>query len=470
MEGDRNLKGALLSLSILLLGTLQGQLPASSISGRVRGLGGISSVAANGAVTIGLNQIVIGGFGYRDGRKVFVPSTTIQVDSSGNYYIPNVKPGEYYVRAESLPLRGIATYYPGTLEAASATKFVVEAGQEIVGIDFDMVNPPMFKISGNVRNIPAATAALPNAILGITFASADPRSPDPLAGPLLQNTRAGANGEFEVSLPAGEWDLFPVIPVRAPGAAATPLVAGTPMYATGRARVRLADRNVESVVINVGSSDIKGRIVVAGGSLEQLALAVPLRINLLPRDNYPSPLISHVQTAQSVSTSGEFTFAAVPPGRYVVRILPIPSDVYLADMRVGSNSIYDDGVITVGTEPLDPVELTLRRGGGQVRVSVTGRDAAGAVGGSLRRIVLVPVEHRDNALLYRVTYVGSSNSESVSDVAPGRYKVFAFQELPPGGAEQNADFMAKYEDFGVTINVAAGQTVDVQVPWIPPGK
>jgi uncharacterized protein (DUF2141 family) len=69
-----------------------------------------------------------------------------------------------------------------------------------------------------------------------------------------------------------------------------------------------------------------------------------------------------------------------------------------------------------------------------------------------------------------VILVDDRGFATVENVAPGDYKVFAFQDLPPGGAEQNPDFMAKYEGFGVTIDVAAGQTVDVQVPWIPSGK
>jgi hypothetical protein len=460
------LKGAFLSLSILLLGTQQGPLPDASISGRVRQPG----VAAG--VTAPISLIVIGTLTYRDGRRVFVQSNSAQVDTLGDYRLQGVKPGEYYVRIDSALSSGFATYYPGTFEVDAATKISVEPGQEIVGIDFDATSRPTFKISGTIKNVPAVatTNGMPNSILGMTYVTTDRRSPDPSAGPLLQIARGGPNGEFEISLPPGEWDIFPVIPLRQ----ASPPPASTPplpvMYATGRARVRVTDRNVENVVIAVGSVDIKGRIVVAGGSLEQLALAVPLRITLLPRDNYPSPLVSHVRAAQSVKTSGEFTFAAVPPGRYVVQILPIPSGVYLADMRIGSNSIYDDGVITVGTEPLDPVELILRRGGGQVRVTVTGRDAAGVVGGSLRRIALVPLgARRENGLLYK-TVSPDSVSTLLSGVAPGRYKVFAFQELPPGGSEQNDDFMAKYEDLGVTIDVAAGQTIDVQVPWIPSGK
>jgi hypothetical protein len=461
------LKSALLLLSTLMLVTLQAQTtPNASLSGRVKGPGGGGAV--NGSVS---GLVAIGTLGYRDGRRFFQPNGSTQADALGNYIFASVGPGEYYVRAESLPNRGIPTYYPGTADIDAATKISVGPGQEIVGIDFDASNPPTFRISGIVRGIPASTAApgLPNAILGITFASTDSRSPDPSAGPLLQSTRGGASGEFEVSLPAGEWDLFPVVPIRTAGAP-TPGASGVPIYATGRARVRLVDRNVENIVITVWSADIKGRIVIPGSPQGEFVPPVPIRVILAPEGNYPSPLVAHLRTSQSVGTAGEFVFAAVPPGRYVFQVLPIPSDHYLADMRVGSKSIYDDGVITVATEPVDPVEIVLRRGGGNVRVTVRAQDSAASVGGSLRRIVVMPVEaRRENALLYRTVFPDSFPFV-VSALAPGRYQVFAFQELPPGGAEQNAEFMAKYENLGVTIDVVEGQTVNVQVPWIPAAK
>jgi len=228
----------------------------------------------------------------------------------------------------------------------------------------------------------------------------------------------------------------------------------------------LKDRNIENVVIRVGASDINGRIVAPGFLSDDLARR-GMRITLVPRDNYPSPLLSHLRTAQTVGGSGEFTFAAVPPGDYRFQIAPMPPEFYVAEMTVGSKSIYKDGVISVGTEPLDRVELVLSRGGGQLRVTINGTDSADAIGRPLSRLVLIPDDsRRENGLLYK-TVLADFPFLVVPGVAPGRYKVFAFQELPAGNAEQDAEFMRRYQEFGVTINVAEGQTVDVQVPWIP---
>jgi hypothetical protein len=40
-------------------------------------------------------------------------------------------------------------------------------------------------------------------------------------------------------------------------------------------------------------------------------------------------------------------------------------------------------------------------------------------------------------------------------VAPGSYKIFAWEQIP-NGAEQDSDFMREYDLLGTSINVTAG--------------
>jgi hypothetical protein len=70
-------------------------------------------------------------------------------------------------------------------------------------------------------------------------------------------------------------------------------------------------------------------------------------------------------------------------------------------------------------------------------------------------------------MLYKSAAVGSVPTFTFSNVPPGEYKVFAFETRPPGGAEQNAEFMEPYQDRGVLVNVIDGETATVDVRWIP---
>ena len=54
----------------------------------------------------------------------------------------------------------------------------------------------------------------------------------------------------------------------------------------------------------------------------------------------------------------------------------------------------------------------------------------------------------------------------VTGAPPGDYKVFAMANLPAGGPERNASFIARYEEFGVPVTVVEGQTIEIDVDFI----
>jgi hypothetical protein len=435
----------------------------ASVSGRV--------VDASGA-PIPTARVLIGTIGYREGRGVFIQSGNAQPDGMGNYSIQNVGEGEYYVRLEASPLRGAGAYYPGTVNIGLATSIPVQAGHQVVGIDFAMPTTQQFKVSGKVLNFPALPAGSTTS-LSLSFTSADPDEIDSMAAPLLPNLRRGVNDAFEITLPPGLWDVFPVINLRVPQgvpnvppAVTSPAQAAlvVPTYATGRTRVRVTDRDVENVSLAVGSADVKGRVVYDGANP---IVAVPSRITLQPLENTPPALLNHLRTAQQLDASGNFSFLSVPPGLYAFQMIPLPSGFYVAEMRVGTRSILGDGVLSVGTDPLDPIEITLRRDGGRVEVAgpASGTPVAPLATGP--RMVLAPAKGY-NPLLYRITPERRNVPFVFNDITPGDYKVFAFLNLPQGGAEQNAAFMAKYEALGVPVHVEAGQNIKIdEVKWIP---
>lgn len=68
---------------------------------------------------------------------------------------------------------------------------------------------------------------------------------------------------------------------------------------------------------------------------------------------------------------------------------------------------------------------------------------------------------------------GSSDSEgnfSLSGIAPGSYKLFAWQETVWIGARRNPAFIASYEEHGRPVTVAGASTVTAELTAIPAGK
>jgi hypothetical protein len=78
---------------------------------------------------------------------------------------------------------------------------------------------------------------------------------------LMTNTSPNASqGEFELMLPAGAWDIFPVVPTLTQPAQMPS--SGTAVYSSGRAPVTISDRNVEGLSISLTSADITGRVAI----------------------------------------------------------------------------------------------------------------------------------------------------------------------------------------------------------------
>jgi hypothetical protein len=125
---------------------------------------------------------------------------------------------------------------------------------------------------------------------------------------------------------------------------------------------------------------------------------------------------------------------------------------------MGARSLYDTAALHITEEPLEPIEILMKPGGG----SITGR-VRGAENFPEVRVVLVPAERlRKNALLYKTaTLTPERRSFNFANVAPGEYKMFAFSSLPPGAAEQDPQFIAEQEQEGTPITVADGSTLEV---------
>lgn len=387
-------------------------------------------------------RVEAGVYGYLDGHRSLTERSNVLASSNGDYLLSQLPPGEYVIR-EIDTRRGVSTYYPGTYDVGSAVKIGIQGSEEIVGIDFDLPKTPTFKVSGKVLDAP-------HRISGMTFVPRDVDNPDSAIS-VLVNGSIGANGEFEINgLPPGSWDIFPVIPLTSTAAS----TFNTQQYVTGRARVDIVDHDIRDVTITVKSSDVNGRVLWPGAPPTQAAL----RIRLMPRENIPSELTTHVHSTQNLNPDGAFSFLSVPPGKYSLEVLGIPAPYYISDIRMGTRSIYNDGVIEisdVGTDRIDPIEVQLSKGAGSVQVDLAPINA---------RATLVPSgSRRQNPMFYQVR----TASALFTTVPPGEYKLFVWRNLPVGGAEQNAQFLAPYEDQGVPVTVVAGQRTTVRAPIIP---
>jgi hypothetical protein len=138
-------------------------------------------------------------------------------------------------------------------------------------------------------------------------------------------------------------------------------------------------------------------------------------------------------------------------------------DAYLSDIRQGDRSIYETGTVVIGSSVPDPVELILARPAASIEGTVlnpSGKPASGAA------VILIPNgDRRQNLLLYKRGTSSESGKVTLGALAPGAYKLFAWESIP-NGAELNAEFMRECEDRGVPVTIEAGAQLKVQLSLI----
>jgi hypothetical protein len=263
---------------------------------------------------------------------------------------------------------------------------------------------------------------------------------------------AGGTFELENILP-GQYELFARVPENAGGGSG---------YTFGRTDVDvIRGRDTANIVINVHPSvSVTGTVTVDSRPGGQ----VPVRLSLHVDGSAGKIPIYQGIASRAVTSNpetGTFIFPAITAGRFRIAAQGLPGNLYLADVR-NTISVFDSG-FDVGGEPPQPLEVMLRSGA--ALVSGTVKDATGRPMPKAA-VVLVPMgERRQNRALFHETAADETGSFTIRSIAPGSYKLFSWQSLPPG-AFLNPAFLSRYETRGIAVNVVQQSALTVAVNGI----
>jgi hypothetical protein len=409
-------------------------IPGGTISGSVRDDDGRPLPS----VSVAALRIV-----YTSGRKNLQPAKTIPSDDRGEFRLSSIPPGEYYVRAN-------VTYFPGVAEAELATQIAVRGGEE-VSASLRIAPSKTFRISGTVVNVIPELASEPAYFV---LARRGAKIDDLSAPRIFPNLGRGrGQGYFEITgARPGLYDLMPV--ASAQGTSTDNLLAaitqGRIRAYTGRVAVEVRDRDVEGVSVAVTrGSDLNVFVNAAGAP--SLALQTTVGLGLRPAEVIPATPSD--LSVRPVSADGRIQFLALPEGTYALAPV-LPAGIYIADIRQAARSVYDQGVITVGRDSAEPVEVVLAAGGGGIEGRV---ERLQGVSGNIRVNLVPEGSRRENPLLYRNAAL-TEGRFVLSNIPPGNYKLYASEDWPVG-ADQNAEFMAPYETRGRAVTVRAGAVI-----------
>jgi hypothetical protein len=409
-------------------------LPLGTVSGHVLDEDGDPIVGA---------QIGVLSYFYGPGRKRLNQVNATQSNDLGEFEALNVTPGRYYFQAVVWAPRNIPphtrwshpeeaypiTFYPNAREPAQATATDVAPGAHVSNIDFRLRKMPAYHIRGTVSDVsarPGAEGRVQVGTLESTFWAN-------IAGAALQ-----ADGSFDLrGLVNGSYTVSYIRFESGKG------------FSTDQT-VRVSDADVNGVgLAQKPSIDVSGTVTVEGPQPDKLET----HINLLSAQGWS------LRRNGGEGIGGSFVIKAVPPRIYQLQISNVPPGKYVKSIRLGDREI-NNGDFDLTEQTAAALNILLGADGGEVDGTV--QNASGQPAASTQ-VLLAPAEEFDaRSDLLKYASTDASGNFQIKDIAPGGYKVFAW-ESDPEGSTQSAEFRKPFESKGVAVTVGPKEKASVQL-------
>jgi hypothetical protein len=373
-----------------------------------------------------------------------------QSNDLGEFEAINLPPGRYYFQVRTSPLRNIpphtrwthpeeaypATFYPNASEAAQATATNIAAGARVSNIDFRLRKMPAYHIRGTVSD----QSARPGTDGRVQVETSDLTFGISIAGAALQS-----DGSFDLrGLVKGSYTV-------------SYFHFGSGNVFSSGQTVLVSDADVNGVILAAKPTlDVSGTVVVEGPQPDKLNLLASL-IAIQGQGRHRN---------RGQGADGGFVINAVPPQLYQLQISNVPSGKYVKSIRLGDQE-NNSGEIDLTEHTSASLSIVLGADGGEVDGRV--QNASGQPATEMQ-VTLAPADDFEvrSDLLKRAVTDAAGNFQ-IKDVAPGEYKVFAW-ENDPDGSTQSAEFRKPFESKGVAVMVGPKEKASVQLSVITAGE
>lgn len=406
----------------------------------------------------------------QNGRRQWMNRNGANTDEDGFFRIGNLQPGTYYLftdggggRLFSAPDETIApTYFPGVNDVSAASPLEVKPGNTTIA-DLVLRKEKAYHVSGVVTGLQAGQGANVQLV-----------GPGGDSLPIGGSVNAGST-TFELRrVPAGTYTLKVTAQTMGPGinGMVRGMVGG---FAGGGGMPRMPQTYTGSVPITV-SGDLTGvtvalqpsttipvsvRTEFANKSSESEGAFFSMGRNSRPFQQYVNLHLvradgtepNNQYYAQMVGSQENMSLAIqnVEPGRYRVEFMPMGNN-YIKSATYGNTDLLRDEMVVTGGDSL-PIDVVVRDDAAQL--SGTARCA------DMQCWVLVLPESNP-ALQARFTYVNPQGTFQEMGLAPGTYRVYAF-DRSDGIEFTNPDVMKSYGARSETVVLSAGQKAQVNV-------
>ncbi len=400
-------------------------------------------------------RIMLQGYRYLNGRKQLTNTGGgAGTNDLGEYRIFGVAPGKYYLSATPLTMSPFAldrsasagpeedyvsTYYPGTLDPASAAQVEVAAGAQLRGVDVTLSKARTVHVKGKVTHGMTGRQNIQVMLM--------PRNPGAFMG-AMRGTPVD---------PAGNFDIRNV----APGAyMLTATVNDGASYRQGRLPVDVGGSTVEGLNITVTPGfSVKGQVRSDPDS-PPVDLST-VRFMLQPKETNQFGGGGQGRP----DADGSFTMSNVVGDRFNLAWFGLPAGAYVKSARSDQVDILASGLDLTGGAPA-PLEIVLSPRAAAVTGTVQNPKTGNAVPGAT--VVLIPQEkeRRDQQAYYKTIVSDQLGAFSVTGIAPGEYKVYAWEDIE-NGAYMDPDVLKPVEGKGESLTLREGDQKTLPLKMIP---
>jgi len=379
---------------------------------------------------------------WQSGRRTFLPLNADSTDDRGEFRIPGLIAGRYFVQvnanrgtpeptvrpAGAVGDQAYATlYYPGVSEFSQAAPIQVVAGQEMRGVDFRLRKSVTWRARGRVID-EEGKPALYVTVMAI-----------PLDGGSM-----GVRSMGVVRNPQGSFETTGLVP-----GSYTLMVtrAGKDSpRATARTQIQVGNRDVDNLVVQMQRTfEISGILRLP----PDVTVPAGLRIQVEALDSG----MPYFGEAAAVKPDGTWSVPNLSPGKFRIFVGGAPPEgLYLKSVLAGGQDVTSGAQISGAAAG---IELVLAA------------KAAELTGSALpnTQLVLVP-EARDRYWLFRTTTSDDAGAFTFKTLSPGSYSVFPLPADIEDGSWFDPTFLQTLEGKGVAVKLdeAARETVSLAQP------
>jgi hypothetical protein len=220
--------------------------------------------------------------------------------------------------------------------------------------------------------------------------------------------------------------------------------------------------DIVGIVVTIApGSSLNGRLRIEGNqdtSIERFS-----RIQLYPTMNGARPTIPGVPFPENgwVNSDGTFRIDNVMPGEY--RLVADSIKYYVKQARFGTIDLLKEPLQFAGREQ-GTIEVLLSSNFASIEGTV--RDRFAPAKGT--RVVLVPDKSRHRIELFKATVSDQNGRFSISNVAPGDYRLYAWEAIEPYGWF-DPEVLKRDEQSAqpVHLNESVRQTIDPRLIAAP---